>query len=71
MTGQQGHERRRAGQPTGNVLWLDPYTETAYLESLAEIGRIERLVREDVQTPHPKSPGWTARPAGAFTCTTG
>ncbi|QOD05712.1 hypothetical protein [Pseudarthrobacter sp. BIM B-2242] len=35
-------------RPTGNVLWLDPYTETTYLESLAEIGLIELLVREDV-----------------------
>lgn len=34
-------------RPTGNVLWLDPYTETTYLESLAEIGLIELLVRED------------------------
>jgi hypothetical protein len=34
-------------RPTGNVLWLDPFTETTYLETLAEIGLIELMVRED------------------------
>lgn len=34
-------------RPTGNVLWLDPFTETTYLETLAEIGLIELMPRED------------------------
>lgn len=34
-------------RPTGNVLWLDPFTETTYLETLAEIGLVELMVRED------------------------
>lgn len=34
-------------RPTGNVLWLDPFTETTYLQTLAEIGLIELVVRDD------------------------
>lgn len=33
-------------RPAGNVLWLDPFTETTYLDSLANTGLIELAVQE-------------------------
>lgn len=33
-------------RPAGNVLWLDPYTETTYLGTLADTGLIELVVQE-------------------------
>lgn len=34
-------------RPTGNVLWVDPYTEKTFLESLEGLGLIEVFVQED------------------------
>lgn len=34
-------------QPTGNVQWIDPYTETTFLDSLAAIGMLELFVNEN------------------------
>lgn len=35
-----------AVKPTGNVLWVDPFTETTFLDTLSEIGIVELLVNE-------------------------
>lgn len=35
-----------AVRPTGNVLFVDPYTETTFLESLSNLGVVELFVNE-------------------------
>ncbi|MET4144342.1 hypothetical protein [Arthrobacter sp. UYCo732] len=36
-----------APKPTGNVLWVDPFTETTFLDTLSEIGIIELIVNDN------------------------
>jgi hypothetical protein len=35
-----------ATKPTGNVLWVDPFTETTFLQTLSELGVVELFVNE-------------------------
>lgn len=35
-----------AAKPSGNVLFIDPFTETTFLDTLSEIGIVELLVNE-------------------------
>ncbi|MBG0738879.1 hypothetical protein IV500_05515 [Paeniglutamicibacter antarcticus] len=35
-----------ATKPTGNVLWVDPFTETTFLSTLSELGLVELFVNE-------------------------
>lgn len=35
-----------AVKPAGNVMWVDPFTETTFLDTLSEIGIVELLVNE-------------------------
>lgn len=34
---------------TGNVVWIDPFTETTFLQSLHEAGAIELLIQQDAE----------------------
>ncbi|NVM96068.1 hypothetical protein [Arthrobacter wenxiniae] len=35
-----------ATKPAGNVLWIDPFTETTFLQTLSDIGVVELFVNE-------------------------
>ncbi|GAA4035553.1 hypothetical protein GCM10023063_20110 [Arthrobacter methylotrophus] len=35
-----------ATRPAGNVLWVDPFTETTFLKTLSDIGIVELIVNE-------------------------
>ena len=39
--------RTASVKPTGNVLWVDPFTETTFLDTLSEIGIVELLANEN------------------------
>lgn len=36
-----------ATKPSGNVLWVDPFTETTFLQTLSDIGIVELFVNEN------------------------
>lgn len=36
-----------AVKPAGNVMWVDPFTETTFLDTLSEIGVVEFFVNEN------------------------
>lgn len=45
-TGYAPYNASSTPRPTGNVVFIDPFTETTYLDSLVEAGMIEVMVRE-------------------------
>jgi hypothetical protein len=36
-----------AAKPAGNVLWVDPFAETTFLQALSDLGVVEFFVREN------------------------